>query len=192
MHKNILLQTYIALLRGINVSGHKIIKMEALREALAELQFANVSTYIQSGNILFQSGINNPFILEQQIAGIIEKHFKFQVPVIVVTVKEINAVINNNPYSENEIKDPAQPYVAFLSEIPTTGAVAVLKSVDFSNDSFVHIGKTLYLLYARSAADTKLTNTVIESKLKVRATTRNWKTIQKLIDLAGAMSTNNY
>ena len=160
--------TYIALLRGINVSGHNIIKMESLRNVLQENGFNNVSTYIQSGNMLFQSLVNNPVILEQQIAAIIEKHFGFQVPVIVITAEAIETVFKSNPYNANEIKDPAQPYVAFLSEVPSAASVADLKSTDFSNDSFVHLGKTLYLYYSQSAADTKLTNTVIESKLKVK------------------------
>ena len=178
------MKTYIALLRGINVSGHKIIMMELLRKALEELDFTNISTYIQSGNILFQSHEKNTLVLENQIAGIIKKHFSFDVPVIVITQGDLKKVVHNNPYINQKIEDPAQPYVVFLSEVPTTEALDRLKAVDFGDDTFVNIGKALYLFYARSAADTKLSNALIENKLKVRATSRNWKTIKKLIELS--------
>ena len=131
------MKLYIALLRGINVSGHKIIKMELLRKAMADSGFNNVSTYIQSGNILFQSNEKDPLVLEKQIA-----------------------------------------------ETPAPKAVSLLQSVDFGNDTIAYIGKALYLLYANSAADTKLSNAIIENKLKIRATTRNWKTVCKLIELS--------
>lgn len=178
------MKLYIALLRGINVSGHKIIKMELLRKAMADSGFNNVSTYIQSGNILFQSNEKDPLVLEKQIADIIKKHFTFDVPVIVITPDELKAVVHNNPYAEQKIHDSAQPYVAFLSETPAPKAVSLLQSVDFGNDTIAYIGKALYLLYANSAADTKLSNAIIENKLKIRATTRNWKTVCKLIELS--------
>lgn len=178
------MKTYIALLRGINVSGHKIIKMELLRKALQELDIKNISTYIQSGNILFQSEDTNTAKLEHQIAGIIVKHFGFDVPVTVVTPDALKKIVTDNPYAAQKIEDPAQPYVAFLSEAPTAPALAILKATDFKNDTFINIDKTLYLFYADSAANTKLSNAIIESKLKVKATSRNWKTVQKLIELA--------
>jgi uncharacterized protein (DUF1697 family) len=181
------MKTYIALLRGINVSGHKIIKMELLRKVLQELNFQNISTYIQSGNILFQSDITDKGKLEHQIAGIIVKHFGFDVPITVVTPDELKKIVKDNPYNDQKIEDPAQPYVAFLSEAPTPHALSILKATDFKNDTFVNIDKALYLFYAESASNTKLSNAIIETKLKVKATSRNWKTIQKLIELSDAI-----
>ena len=179
------MNTYIALLRGINVSGHKIIKMELLRKVLAELHFENVATYIQSGNIIFQSDATDPRQLEKQIALLIYKHFGFDVPVMIVTPESLKKVVANNPYPKTE--DPAQPYVAFLSEIPAPSAIASLKAVDFGKDSFVNIDNTMYLHYADSAGNTKLSNAAIENKLKLKATSRNWKTINKLIELSLAI-----
>jgi uncharacterized protein (DUF1697 family) len=177
------MNTYIALLRGINVSGHKLIRMELLRKALAELGYADIATYIQSGNIIFKSDIKDPKILETQIADKIEQHFSFTVPVIIVTPSELKSVVNNNPYAGREISDPAQPYIAFLSGKPANGQIAVLKGIDFGRDEFTVIDKSVYILYADSAGNTKLTNTALENKLMVKATSRNWKTIHKLIEM---------
>jgi uncharacterized protein (DUF1697 family) len=181
------MKTYIALLRGINVSGHKIIKMETLRKVLEELDFQNISTYIQSGNILFQSAERSIPKLEKQITDLIFKYFSFDVPVTVVTPNHLKKIVAENPYAKHQVEDPAQPYVSFLSEIPATDKLDLLKSVDFKGDNFINIGKTLYIQYVNSAGDSKLSNAVIESKLKLRSTARNWKTVHKLIALADAI-----
>lgn len=178
------MKTYIALLRGINVSGQKLIKMELLRTVLKELDYHNIRTYIQSGNILFDCKPTDARILEQQIAEHIEKHFGFSVPVLIVTLDYLKKVVENNPYDKRAITDPAQPYVAFLSEIPAQPGIAVLDAIDFAGDEYTINDKSIYLLYANSAGNSKLTNAVIENKLKVKATTRNWKTIRKLIEMS--------
>jgi len=181
------MKTYIALLRGINVSGHKIIKMETLRKVLEELHFTNISTYIQSGNILFQSDIEDTGKLEHQIAGIITKHFGFDVPVTIVTPDDLKKIVKENPYANQKFEDPAQPYVSFLSEIPQPDKLALLKAVDFKGDNFVNIDRALYINYVNFAGNSKLSNAIIESKLKLRSTARNWKTVLKLIELADAI-----
>jgi len=180
------MKTHIALLRGINVSGHKIIKMELLRKILGELDFQNIRTYIQSGNIIFESHLSDVARLEQQIAAKIEEHFSFTVPVTVVTPDELLGIINKNPYAKESLSDATQPYVSFLSEIPKNEQLDVLKTIDFNGDQFIGIDKTLYLWYANSAGNSKLSNAIIESKLKLRSTARNWKTVLKLYELATA------
>lgn len=180
------MNTYIALLRGINVSGQKLIKMELLRKTLTELDFSHISTYIQSGNILFRSAISDSKKLEKQIHDLIERHFGFDVPVIVVTPGQLQSVIQKNPYAAENIAEP-QPYVAFLSGIPEKTDVEILKGIDFQKDRFSIVGDTIYLHYADGAGSTKLSNAVIEKKLKLTATSRNWKTVKKLVELAGAM-----
>ncbi|WP_298223075.1 DUF1697 domain-containing protein [Flavobacterium sp.] len=176
--------TYIALLRGINVSGHKIIKMETLRQVLSELDFENITTYIQSGNIIFDSAISDVAILEEMIAQKIEEHFGFLVPVRVTTLEELKTIVSENPFVAENLLDPTQPYVAFLSDIPLADNFNQLQAIDFANDRFINKNRALYLWYADSAANTKLNNVVIEKKLRLQATSRNWKTILKLIALA--------
>ena len=178
------MNTYIALLRGINVSGHKIIKMETLRLVLAELGFQNISTYIQSGNVIFESDNENAAALEHQISHKIFEHFGFDVPVRITTLEELNRIVAENPFIKENLENPTQPYVAFLSEVPLDNHYQHMKAVNFGEDRFVNKDRVLYLWYADSPGNTKLSNVVIESKLKLKATSRNWKTIQKLIALA--------
>ncbi len=177
------MKTYIALLRGINVSGHKIVKMEILRKVLGELDFENIATYIQSGNIIFDSAIDDIAVLEQQIAHKIEEHFGFLVPVRITTLAELKTIVAENPFVQENLQDTTQPYVAFLSEVPTNENLIQLQAIDFANDRFINKNSVLYLWYADSAANTKLNNAIIEKKLQVKATARNWKTILKLIAL---------
>jgi len=178
------MKTYIALLRGINVSGQKLIKMEVLRSVLASLDFENITTYIQSGNIIFKSKPTDHKVLEEEISETIEKHFGFQVPVVIVTLEDLLSVVKNNPYSNNTEIDPTQPYVAFLSDIPSDENLANLDAVDFGNDEFTSSKKSIYLHYSNTAGNSKLNIAIIENRLKVKATSRNWKTILKLISLA--------
>lgn len=174
---------YIALLRGINVSGQKLIKMEALRKSLEALPFTNVSTYIQSGNILFESPSTDISELQRSIHEMIKADFGFDVPIVIVTLEELNEVVAKNPYSDRVLNDSAQPYVSFLSEVPSREAVKMLKEIDFGNDEFTDHKRWLYILY-ESAGRTKLSNAVIERKLKVTSTARNWKTINQLLALS--------
>lgn len=106
--------TYISLLRGINVSGHKPVKMEALRKLYEELGYKNVSTYLQSGNVVFTAK-GNEKKLEHKISQQIELDFGFQVPVIVLTIDKLKKVIGNNPFLK---KDAAFLHVTFLSAKP--------------------------------------------------------------------------
>lgn len=160
--------------------------METLREVLKECRFENISTYIQSGNILFRSEISDTKKLELQIHETIEKHFGFDVSVIVVTPQDLKMTLKNNPFAKENIALP-QPYVAFLSATPALSDLEILQAIDFQNDRFITIDKNMYLHYADGAGKTKLSNAVIEKKLKLTATSRNWKTILKLIELAEAM-----
>lgn len=181
------MKTYIALLRGINVSGQKIIKMEILRKVLMELDLENISTYIQSGNLLFESKIADSRRLENMIATKIKAHFGFDIPTVVLTLEELRAVVKKNPYVKENLANPTQPYVAFLSGVPALSDIEILGRIDFQNDRFHVIGKTIYLHYANSAGKTKLSNGMIENKLKIKSTSRNWKTVLKLIELSEAM-----
>jgi uncharacterized protein (DUF1697 family) len=180
------MKTYIALLRGINVSGHHLIKMEKLREVLKELDFEQISTYIQSGNILFQSKISEPRKLEKMISDLIYKHFGFDVSVVVVTPEDLKLTVKNNPFAKENIELP-QPYVAFLSATPVLSDLEVFKAINFQKDRWIVLDKNMYLHYADGAGSTKLSNAVIEKKLKLISTARNWKTVHKLIELAEAM-----
>ena len=176
------MQTYLALLRGINVSGTKMIKMDALAKALATIGFSNVRTYIQSGNVFVDSGETATkvgFIIKQEIF----KTFGHDVPIIVIQKKDLEECLQKNPFLDNENADVKQLYVAFVSKELNENSIHDLKISNFKPDE-VHIEKNkIYIKYFIGAGKTKLDSNYIEKKLNVTATIRNWNTINKLLEL---------
>lgn len=173
---------YIALLRGINVSGHKKILMADLRNLLSD--FENVKTYIQSGNILFESNSKNTSKLEQQISELIYKKYGFEVPVIVKTIKEWMFAFENNPFLKDSTISIKQLYVTFLSEIPKKENIELMKQLDYSPDIFIIKNDLVYSCYPNGPGRSKMTINVFEKKLSVPATSRNWNTVTKLLELS--------
>lgn len=178
--------TYLALLRGINVSGKKIIKMEDLRKLMTYKGYENIKTYIQSGNVIFNSPEKDKNKLAKTIENLIEEHYGFEVSVFVLDRKDLETVIDNNPFVENREEEETgfkKIYVTFLSEIPSTEDLEKLKQAPIGNDHIETIDNILYFKLESKASDSKLSNNLIENKLKVRATTRNWNTTLKLYSL---------
>ena len=178
------MQTYVALLRGINVSGHKKIKMAELKESLETLSFSDVVTYIQSGNIVFKSNENSIENLENKIHEKILKDFGFEVPVLIKTPKELKHAIDNNPFEKGDKYDPKLFAVVFLKEKPKAENIAKLETYDYSPEEYILDDKILYFYAANGAGNAKMNNNFFENKLKVKATTRNWRTTHKLVELS--------
>ncbi|MEO0468036.1 MAG: DUF1697 domain-containing protein [Bacteroidota bacterium] len=176
------MNTYIALLRGINVSGQKKIRMAELREQLAELPYENIRTYIQSGNIVFDSQNENAAQLAQEIRNKIAGHYAFDVPTLIRTPEELREAAQNNPFAAEDLK---RVYLTFLESVPAQAQIDVLAEVDYSPEQYVIQGKSLYLFSPDGRGTSKLSNNLFEKKLKVNATTRNWRTLNKLIEMAG-------
>lgn len=175
---------YVLLLRGINVSGKNKIKMSDLKEHLEMLGFSNIQTYIQSGNIILQSEeklINSE--LENKIETGIEKRFDIATVAIARTESEWSKLIKNNPYIEGEEFVPEKQYFTFLKENPDTDKLKKLKTLDFKSDQYTEKGKEIFIQYHTKYSDSKLNNNLIENNLKVKATTRNYKTVQKLAEM---------
>jgi len=175
---------YIALLRGINVSGQKIIKMADLRLILEELNFNNIKTYIQSGNVIFENEIVNAKDLEDKMRKLIFKHYGFHVKIIVKTLSELETIFTRNPFFLDGKKALKHICVTFLSDIPNEENTAILKTVKHDDEEYILDGKSIYLYAPNGFGRAKLTNNLFEKKLKVNATTRNCKTINKLIEIA--------
>jgi len=179
------MNSYIALLRGINVSGHNKIKMADLRELFSNLNFSAITTYIQSGNVIFKSTDIDISKIESSIKEAIKKKFNYDVKVLVITKKDIETVFASNPFLKNKTPDITKLCVTFLSGEPTIDGLLRLEDVaSKGEDEFKMTDKFLYLHCPSSFAKTKLTNNLIERKLKVDATSRNWKTITKLVELS--------
>lgn len=176
------MQTYICLLRSINVSGTNIIKMAELRPFWENLGFSEVKTYIQSGNIIFKSASKpDVSVLEKAIEA------KFQtknVSVILKTPSELDSIINENPFHSLTDFDPKKMYISYFQEIPETSKQQDFEQMQFGEDQFNIINNVMYIYFGISAGKSKLTNKVIEGKLGVAATTRNWNTTVKLFSLS--------
>ncbi|MFS4455075.1 DUF1697 domain-containing protein [Maribacter sp. 2304DJ31-5] len=178
------MDTYIAFLRGINVGGHKKVPMAQLRNVLENEGFSKVRTYIQSGNVVFESDLDSKRALEELIAQSIEKHFGFEVPVLIRTVKEIHEILANNPFDNDKDLANNRIYFVLLSVIPEPKEVACLREEHYVNEQFKITDTCVYLCCKKGYGQAKLSSNLIERKLKVKATARNFRTMQKLLELS--------
>lgn len=176
------MKRYIALLRGINVSGQKLIKMEALREYFVMPGFKNITTYIQSGNVLFDAKEQDEAVLRKKIETQLLKKLGYAVPTIVRSIEDVQKVISNNPFKQVLTEDTRKLYVTFLSDTPPADAMDLLKKYLNEQEEIHIIGKDLYFVTV-AFGNTKLNNSVIEKKLGVSATARNWATVNKITAL---------
>jgi uncharacterized protein (DUF1697 family) len=176
--------TYVALLRGINLGGHKIVKMDQLRKTLEGLGFEDVKTYIQSGNVVFKAPAQPPENLAKKIAEKVVRQFGFPVPVLVKTSAEVGEVIENNSLLKEKGVDPSKLHVTFLWSAPEKSALTTLHAIAAGPDQFCCLGKAVYLHCPNGYHETKLGNNVLEKMLKVGTTTRNWKTVNQLYQMS--------
>ena len=174
------MNTFIAILRGINVSGAKPIKMVELRNNFQKQGFENVTTYIQSGNVVFTAAEIETSQLAAKIAESIKSDFGFDVPVIVLSAAELQTITENNPLN-NGTKDKAFLHVTFLAEKPAAFNFSDIEAKKQGEEEIIISGKVVYLFCPHGYGKTKLTNTFLESKVKIAATTRNWKTCRELL-----------
>ena len=174
---------HLALLRGINVSGHNMIKMEALKNMLENMGFTGVETYIQSGNVFVTSEEENSSAVGFKIKQEIYKVFGYDVPVIVVTKNDLELCFTNNPFLKEKEVDIKKLYVAFISKELPSSAINELKISQFKPDEAVIDGKRIFIKYTIGAGKTRLDQKYIEKKLNVTATMRNYNTVSKLLEM---------
>ncbi len=178
---------YVAMLRGINVAGHKTIGMEHLRTLCRDIGFQNVETYVQSGNVVFQTQKETPAVLSKRIGEAILHSFGFETAIIVKTSKQMENVIANNPFLKEKDVDSSKLHVTFLSEIPKKGSSKKLRELGTSPDQFHAAQDEIYLYCPNGYGRTKLSNNAIEKALSVTATTRNWKTTNVLFEMVSRL-----
>jgi uncharacterized protein (DUF1697 family) len=170
--------TQLALLRGINVGGKNKLPMRDLAAMFEEAGCENVRTFIQSGNVIFTATSN----VSKRLAGVvtlkIADRFGHQVPVILRTAQQLRDVISNNPFPQAE-----DLHVMFLADRPSPAKIASLDPDRSPPDVFLVRGQEIYLHLLNGAARTKLTNAWFDSKLGTVSTGRNWRTVNKLLDL---------
>jgi len=175
----------IAILRGINVGGRRKILMADLRQLMVDTGFTDVITYIQSGNVFFNSNKKATDIkLAEEIAQAILDKYGFAVPVIVKSTDEIVQAVAQNPFYQDKDADIKALHLTFLKEPPSLENLVKTETYDYSPDKFVIQDKWVFIYCEGKYHQSKLTNNFFEKKLKVAATTRNWKTVLKLLELS--------
>lgn len=172
---------YIALLRGINMAGHKVIKMDELRNCFESMKLKNVRTYIQSGNVLFECKESVETKLCQKINNALKKDFGHDIAVMLRTEEELEQIIELNPFKKPKIN--SMPFVTFISDslrtaprIPIISSKKDVEIITFTGREFFSVG---HLVNGRRG----FPNSYIEKEFKILATTRNWNTANKLLEL---------
>lgn len=175
------MNTYIVLLKGINVGGHKKVHMAELRELLAKMGFKNVRTYIQSGNIILKSDKTDNLKIELQIKNALLNHFGFEVSVLVKTREEIECIFNNSPFIEEKKK---ASYFMMLHDIPEVELVKVASEKVYESEEYQIIKDCIYYYSAKGFGQAKFNTNYFERKLQTFATARNYNTMVKLLSLS--------
>lgn len=166
-------------MRGINVGGNKRMTMTDLKLLYETLGFEQIDSYIQSGNVVFCSNMTSTTEIGKALSAAIYQKYGFEVPVLVRTLTEVEALLTSNPFismgfNENEL------YISLLSELPSTAAIEQLNALPNFGDECCIKGREIYLHCPHSYMQTRWQNSFLEKKLKIIATTRNWRTIQEM------------
>ena len=181
------MNTYIALLRGINVGGRNKLPMADLRALLAEMGLHNVKSYIQSGNVVFQSERTDVDALAQQISDAIDASHGFTPRVLLLDAEAVLSAMTANPFPEAEA-EPKTLHLYFLNEQPENPDVDTLNQIKKENERF-HLGARVFYLHAPDGIGRSKLAERAERTLNVAATARNWRTVGKVMELAESEST---
>jgi uncharacterized protein (DUF1697 family) len=179
------MQTYISFLRGVNMTGHNSIRMTELSILYKDLGFNDSETYIQSGNVIFNSinGLSVPDISLRIEQGILEK-FNFNIPVLIRTVEEMREIISANPFKMGENFEPSKMAVIFLHEKTSDAQIQKVINIDYPPDKFKISGSEIFIYCPNGFGKTKLYTNFFEKKMGVTGTARNWKTINTILQIA--------
>jgi len=174
------MKTFVSLLRGINVSGQKKIKMAELRALYQSLGYSDAESYLQSGNVVFTTAEEDAAKIAQTIRDGITDAYGYSVEVLIRDVEAIQRVFTSNPFLIDRDEDITKLYVTFLAEAPSAEHLDNLSLPDGVADEFQVVGQHVYVFCPNGYGRTKLNNNFFERKLKIAATTRNWKTVTAL------------
>ncbi len=176
------MSNYIALLRGINVGGSNKLPMKELKALLQANGFSNIKTYIQSGNIVFSHTSTNTLEIASHIQSLIKDRFGFEPKTLVLTVTQYRAMVKNNPFPEGG-EDPKTLHLYFLEQTPAAPALNKLVEIQKDTERYVLTESVFYLHAPEGIGRSKLAEKV-EKLLGVNATARNWRSAQKILELA--------
>lgn len=171
---------YIALIRGINVGGHKKLKMADVKVMCESMGLRDVRTHLQSGNVVFRTSRTD----RARLAKDLEDALSVEARVLLRTAEEMRNAVAANPMNEEAQRGPSHYIVVFLSKKPGADAMASLRSAHVGPEKMQLHDKELYIHYGSDMGHSKLTNALIERKLGVAGTARNWNTVTRLVELA--------
>ena len=174
--------TRVALLRGINLAGKKKVPMARLRELASDLGFADPKTHVQSGNLVFDTDLDESETV-RALEEAVRSAFGFDVPVISRTADEMGAIASSHPFSDLGLDDRLLQ-VAFLDRPPERAVEVLIDADEYADDRFQGDGREVYLAYPKGSARSKLGHALLERRLGVSATLRNWRTVSKLAEMA--------
>jgi uncharacterized protein (DUF1697 family) len=174
----------ISMLRGVNVGGHNLIKMDGLRALYGSLKLRHPQTYLQSGNVVFQTEATDLAKLARKIEDAIERQFAFRPAVILRTVSELRDVIARNPFEKRSGIDPARLLVAFLAADPAPEARDRLLAIECQPDELRFSGREIYVYFPNGQGRPKLKWPHVDKAVKLPYTGRNWNSVTKLLEIA--------
>jgi uncharacterized protein (DUF1697 family) len=185
-------QTYVCFLRGINVSGKNMIKMKDLTALFKKLNFSDISSYLQSGNVVFRTdkGLSDKIIRDMIKKGIADG-FEMDVPVLIKSAEEFSDMFRRNPFLSEKVIEGDKLHVTMLDSVPDKEKTDLLFKIDFTPERFSISGLDIFLYCPDGYGRAKLNNNFLEKKLGVTATTRNWRTISNLIEMTDSLLHNN-
>jgi uncharacterized protein (DUF1697 family) len=172
---------YVSMLRGVNVGGHGVIKMDALRDAYLAVGLGDVRTLLQSGNVLFSSRLRDRAGLAKRIMQELERRFELQIEVVIRTLDEVRTIVERGPMLSPRA-DMSKLLVMFLSGVPDAQGQAALVKQHKGPEMMEVRGPEIYLYYPDGVGRSKLSTAFIENKLKSAGTARNWNTLRKLVE----------
>ncbi len=166
------------------MTGHNAIKMTGLATLFRKIGYTDAETYIQSGNIVFTYSIGNIDSVSSMIRKAILSEFSLNIAVISRTLDEMKKIISANPFLEEPGFDPSKMAVLFLELKPSDEQVLKVAGVDYPPDKFYINGSEIYVYCPNGFGKTKLYTNFFEAKMKVTGTARNWRTVNKLMEMA--------
>lgn len=178
---------YICLMRSINVGGTKSIKMAELRDLFASIGLADAKTYLQTGNVIFKSDLDSDALLKK-IDTAIEDAYGFHVDMMLLTVEDLKAAIEEAPFTPEQLDDPKKTTFVFLDQKPAKAHMEKLLAAYTGPETIYPDGRHLYVFYAEGVGRSKLTNALMERHLKVVTTARNGNTTLKVLAMAEDMA----
>jgi uncharacterized protein (DUF1697 family) len=174
---------WVSLLRGINLGSRNQVNMPRLRDALTEAGFRDVRTLVQSGNVVASSRHRSADAVASAVHAVVEEHFGIDVPVIVRTPKQLQAVLAWNPFPEQAAKEPKLVHVVHLPGRPDATALEQLLAADVAPDEVAAKGAEVVLSYGKSMHESKLARSKVAKAVLADGTARNWRTLTALVDL---------